>query len=315
MTAKIIVPKIADDLTDHYLAKHGYEVLTVDNPGEDEILATAPDAAAVMMISKKLPNDLYAKMPNLKVLARRGVGYDNIDIDYAAKHGIWVTNTPGANAHSVAEAALMDMLLLARNMNAVTIKTRQGDWTNAYHLMGHDVAGATVGIVGFGHVGQALAQLLTSFGTRTLLYDRDPVDTPLGTFVDRDTLFKEADYVSLHLAAVPETIHSVGQHEFDLMKPTAGLINLARGAIVDEPALIDALQQGNIAGAALDVFAKEPLTQDSPLFQMDNVVITPHIGANTIEANREMAMTAAKMIDAVLSGETPTFAVNEPVFD
>lgn len=313
MTDKVIVPKIADDLTDHYLAKCGYEVLTVDNPGEEDILSLAPDAAAVMMISKKIPNEIYDQMPNLKILARRGVGYDNIDVNFAAQKGVWVTNTPGANAHSVAESALMDMLLLGRRFRAVERKTRANDWTGAYQLLGNDLAVATVGIVGYGHVGRELARLLTALGVKVLIYDRHSQPTTDGMFVDWETLFRTSDFVSLHLAAVPSTTHIVGATEFQWMRPTASLVNLARGKIVDESALITALQTQSIAGAALDVFEKEPLACENPLLAMDNVVITPHIGANTVEANREMAMTAAKMIDVVLSGQRPQFAVNEPV--
>lgn len=312
MKPKVLMPKVAAELTDNYLAKKGYDVVMVDNPGEAELLTVAPDAAAVMMISKKLSNQIYEQMPNLKVLARRGVGYDNIDVNAAAEHGVWVTNTPGANARSVAEAALMDMMMLARQFRAVDQRTRQGGWAGAYQLMGHDLSGATVGIIGFGHVGQALAKLLTSFGVRTLINARQPVETTLGTFVDRETLFREADFVSINVAANAETFHSIDETAFKLMKPTAFLVNLARGAIVDESAMIHALSTGEIAGAALDVFEVEPLPQNSPLYQLDNVILTPHVGANTVEANREMAMTASKMIDLVLTGQTPTYAVNQP---
>lgn len=312
MVEKVIVPKIADELTDHYLSKRGYEVITVDNPGKQEILSCAPDATAVMMISKPLPNDLYDQMPNLKILARRGVGYDNIDVDYAAKRGIWVTNTPGANAHSVAEMTLMNMLMLGRKFRQVDQMTRANDWSGAYQLIGHDLTAATVGIVGYGNVGQELARLLMALGVRVLIYDRNPQQTEFGTFVTWEQVFSEPDFVSLHLAATPETNQMIGTREFGLMKSGASLINLARGRIVDEQALINALQHKLIAGAALDVFEKEPLDAKSSLLAMDNVIITPHIGANTLEANREMALTAARMIDTVLSGGVPKLAVNKP---
>ena len=183
MTDKVIVPKIADDLTDHYLAKCGYEVLTVDNPGEEDILSLAPDAAAVM-ISKKLSNDIYDQMPNLKILARRGVGYDNIDVNFAAQQGVWVTNTPGDNAHSVAELALMDMLMLGRKFRAVEQQTRAGNWGGAYQLLGNDLVTATVGILGYGQVGRKLAHLLTALGVKVLIYDRHPQSVMDGTLVD-----------------------------------------------------------------------------------------------------------------------------------
>ncbi|WP_156321864.1 NAD(P)-dependent oxidoreductase [Lacticaseibacillus thailandensis] len=220
----------------------------------------------------------------------------------------------GGHARAVAEAALMDILLLARNIPQTQACMQQSGWAAAYGLLGHEVGSATVGIVGFGHIGQLLAQLLTGLGARVLIYDRHPRPTPYGSFVTWDELFRRSDYVSLHLAAVPDTIHSVSAHEFGLMPEHAGLINLARGSIVDEPALIAALQNGTIGGAALDVFAEEPLPADNPLWHLPNVLVTPHIGANTEEANRTMAMTAARMIDQVLSGQRPDFPVNEPQF-
>ncbi|WP_407894154.1 phosphoglycerate dehydrogenase [Lacticaseibacillus sp. N501-2] len=311
---KVLLPKIADDLNDHYLAKRGYAVVTCDNPGVDEILQLASDAAAIMMISKPIPNSLYAKLPNLEILARRGVGYDAIDVDYAAKQGVWVTNAPGANARSVAEMALTDLLMLARRIHAVDQLTRAGDWTGAYQgLLGHELLGACVGIVGVGHVGQTLADICHALGMQVLLYDRHPkADQTAGQYVSWDELFQRADYVSVHLASVPETKHCISSHEFELMKPTASLVNLARGAVVDTDALVLALQQHQIAQAALDVFEQEPLPTTHPLYQMPNVIITPHIGANTKEANRTMAMIAAKQIDLVLSGQKPEYPVNHP---
>lgn len=304
---------MAAALTDHYLEQHGYEVITADDPSEEEILKLAPDAAGVMMISQPLSNAIYDQMPNLKVLARRGVGYDNIDVDFAAQKGVWVTNTPGANARAVAEAALMDILVLARQIPQTRVKTRQDGWVAAHELLGHEVGDATVGIVGFGHVGQLLAKMLTGLGARVLIYDRHPRTTDEGTFVDWDDLFRQSNYVSLHLAAVPDTIHSVGAHEFGLMPDGAGLVNLARGSIVDEPALIAALRDDTLGGAALDVFEQEPLPADNPLWMLPNVMVTPHIGANTLEANRTMSLTAARMIDEVLTGKQPEYAVNAPV--
>ncbi|KRL57737.1 D-3-phosphoglycerate dehydrogenase [Paucilactobacillus oligofermentans DSM 15707 = LMG 22743] len=304
---------MADKLTNHFLSRQGYDVITVDNPGAPEILSLAPDIDAIMMISKKILNDIYQELPRLKILARRGVGYDNIDAHYAAQQGVWVTNTPGANAHSVAEMALMNILMLARRYREVDKLTRIDDWSGAYQLLGHDLTETTVGIVGFGNVGRELSKLLSILGVRVLIYDRNPRQTKYGTFVEWDELFQEADFVSLHLAANKYTKHIVGNHEFAMMKSDASLINLSRGSIVNEAELIQALQAHVIGGAALDVFEIEPLMAKSTLLQLQNVIITPHIGANTIEANRKMAMTAAQMIDSVLSGQVPKYAVNHPI--
>ncbi|MCM6765050.1 phosphoglycerate dehydrogenase [Weissella paramesenteroides] len=313
MADKVIIPKISDELTDHYLSKKGYEVITIDNPGQKDILNLAPDAAVVMMVSKKISNDIYQQMPNLKILARRGVGYDNIDVDFAAKQGVWVTNTPGANAHSVAEMALMNMLQLRRRFRLVDKLTRDDQWVGAYQLLGQDLTAATIGIVGYGHVGQELARLLTALGAKVIIFDRKQKSSPYGKFVSWQKMFETADIISLHLAAVPETRHIVGDREFQWMKPESAIINLARGQIIDEQLLIWALQNKKIAGAALDVFQQEPIDKTNPLLKMDNVIVTPHIGANTQQANQKMAMIAAKMIDTVLRGERPKYAVNNPI--
>ncbi|MTV83080.1 phosphoglycerate dehydrogenase [Secundilactobacillus folii] len=309
---KVIIPELADKQTDHYLTKKGYEVLTVPDPDEAAILATAPDVAGIMMFVAPFPNDLYDKLPNLKILARYGVGYDSIDADFAATKGVWVTNTPGANAVSVAESTVTDILILAKHSFTVSTLMRAGKQAEGKQIQGSELAGKTVGIVGYGHIGQAVAKMLSGFGVRTLIYNRTKRDTQYGQFVDLETLLKQSDYVTLHVAAVPATIGMIGEKELAMMKPTASLINLARGTVVDENALIKALKNHQIASAALDVFQQEPLPSNSPLFDLDNVFLTPHNGSVTNEAGRNMAMTAAKMIDEVLSGQKPEFAVNSP---
>lgn len=311
---KVIIPQVADKQTNHYLTKKGYEVLTVDNPDEATILATAPDVAGIMMFVAPFPNQLYDKLPQLKVLARYGVGYDSIDVDYAATKGVWVTNTPGANAISVAENAVTDIMLLAKRSFEISTLMRQGQQKAAKQIFGHELAGSTVGIIGYGHIGQAVAKMLSGLGVKTLIYNRTKRPTELGEYVDLDTLLKQSDFVTLHIAATKQTEHLLGEREFGMMKPSASLINLARGSVVDEQALIRALNDHQIASAALDVFELEPLPADSPFYQMDNVFLTPHTGSSTVEAGQNMAMGAAKMIDEVLSGQKPEWAVNKPQF-
>ncbi|GAX03333.1 D-3-phosphoglycerate dehydrogenase [Secundilactobacillus pentosiphilus] len=309
---KVIIPEVADRQTDHYLTKRGYEVLKVDNPDEATILATAPDVAGIMMFVAPFPNHLYDKLPQLKVLARYGVGYDSIDVDYAATKGVWVTNTPGANATSVAENAVTDIMLLAKRSFEISTLMRQGQQRAAKQIFGHELAGSTVGIIGYGHIGQAVAKMLSGLGVKTLIYNRTKRPTEFGEYVDLETLLQQSDFVTLHIAATKQTEHLLGEREFSMMKPSASLINLARGSVVDEQALIKALNARQIASAALDVFDEEPLPADSPFYQMDNVFLTPHTGSSTVEAGQNMAMGAAKMIDEVLSGQKPEWAVNEP---
>ncbi|GAT17794.1 phosphoglycerate dehydrogenase [Secundilactobacillus silagei] len=311
---KVIIPQVADKQTDHYLTKKGYEVLMVPDPTEAAILATAPDVAGIMMFVAPFPNTLYDKLPNLKVLARYGVGYDSIDADYAATKGVWVTNTPGANSVSVAENAVTDIMLLAKQSFKVSTLMRSGQQRAARQIFGHELAGKTVGIVGFGHIGQAVAKMLSSFGVKTLLYNRTKRPTKYGEYVDLETLLRQSDFVTLHIAATKQTEHLIGEKELKMMKSSASLINLARGSVVDEQALIKALSSHQIANAALDVFDEEPLPDDSPLFKLDNVFLTPHTGSNTVEAGENMAMGAARMIDEALSGQKPEWAVNQPQF-
>lgn len=315
MKQKVIVPSQSIALTNDYLRQKGYEVVEVVDPTAETILQTAPDASGIVMLMAPFPNSLYQQMPNLKVLARYGVGYDNIDVDFAAQNGVWVTNTPGVNATSVAESAVTDILMMAKHVNAISAAMRADDADAVGRLMGQELAGKTVGIVGYGHIGQAVAKMLSGFDVKTLLYNRTKRATDAGTYVDWDTLFSQSDFISVHLAATPKTDGSIGAREFAMMKKTAILVNLARGSIVDEPALIEALQTGEIGGAALDVFAKEPLAKDSPLFQLDNVFLTPHTASFTQQAHERMAMGASKMVDQVLSGQSPDWPVNQPIND
>lgn len=308
---KVIIPELADEQTDHYLTKKGYDVITVPNPDEASILAKAPDVAGLMMFMAPVTREMYAKLPNLEVVARYGVGYDSIDVQAATDNGVWVTNTPGANAVSVAENAVTDIMLLSKRsveINQLMMTDQQG---KAHGVLGHELKNATVGIIGFGHIGQAVAKMLSGFGVRVLIYNRTHRETTLGEYVSLEQLLRESDYVTLHLAATPETTHFIGENEFAMMKKSASLINLARGSIVDETAMIEALKTHQINSAALDVFDEEPLPMASPLFKLDNVFLTPHTGSNTVEAGYNMAMGASKMIDQVLSGQHPDWAVND----
>ena len=307
---KVLIPKISDELTDHYLSKRGYQVVTYEKFDSDHFIMENVDASAIMIPSVVFPNEVYKRMPNLKIVAVRGVGYDRLDVDSATKHNVWVTNTPGANAQSVAELALMNILMLSRRYNEVKWRFANNDWIGGRQLLGGEIGNKTVGILGYGHIGQILCKFLTALGIRVLLYERGPHCATTGIYVDWDTLFRQSDYVSIHLALVPETRHLVGWHEFQIMKAGSSIINLARGEIIDESALICALQTGAISSAALDVFENEPLDRRNVLRSMPNVLLTPHIGASTLEANRRMAEIASKQIDLVLSGQSPEYPVN-----
>lgn len=234
----------------------------------------------------------------LKLIVRAGVGLDNIDLEAAKARGVKVFNTPEAPTVAVAELALGLMLAWARRIPRADTSMRQGRWEKS-ELMGTELRGKTLGIIGTGRVGKAVASRAKAFGMRLLAYDvlldREFAEEVGLQYVDMQTLLRESDYVTLHVPLIPQTKHMIGERELELMKPTAVLVNVARGGIVDEEALIRALREKKIAGACLDVYEEEP-PKDSPLLHLPNVVLTPHLGASSAEAQREASVLAAKKI-------------------
>ncbi len=246
----------------------------------------------------------------LKVIARYGAGVDNVDLQAAQEKGIVVTNTPGANSVSVAELTIAFMLSLARPLVDAVTATRQGGWPR---LMGLSLEGKTIGLVGFGSIGKQVVRRLAGFDCRILAYDpwadREFAAERHVDLVELDALLREADFVSLHLPLTPETRGLVDASFLAKLKPGACLINTARGELMDEAALLQALQSGHLRGAALDVFAKEPPGADHPFMDMPQVIVTPHMGAHTDGAVRNMGWTAFEECLRVLRGEVPLHCV------
>lgn len=246
----------------------------------------------------------------LKLIQKHGIGMDKIDLATAAGRGVLVAFTAGGNAVGVAELAIAHMLALYRKLCVADGSLRRGRWlkwelrTNCYEL-----CGKTVGIVGGGNIGRALAKRLThGFECRVLYYDKYRLpaekEAELGmAYTAMDDLLRQADIVSLHVPLTPETRGLIGARELSLMKPSAVLINISRGAVVDEPALISALRNQTIAGAGLDVFTKEPPDADNPLFQMENVVVTPHYGGGTVDTMINVLRHSFSNIERVERGE------------
>ncbi|KRN28910.1 hypothetical protein IV38_GL001118 [Lactobacillus selangorensis] len=309
---KVIIPNTLAQAGQELLTAHGYAIIPVNENEPSDIIEKGRDADAIILTAAPFSNDTIAELPHLKIIARHGVGHDNVDSQYAAAHGIWVTNTPLANATTVAETTLADILLLSKHLYHDTEAMRHGDWNYPRHNPGMDLMHKTIGIIGYGHIGQHVAQLVRAFKCNVLVWDRKPKEIEYGRQVARDEVFAKSDFVTTNLAAVPATIHSIGAHEFALMKASAYFLNLSRGAIVDTNALVDALENEQIAGAALDVFEEEPLPMDSPLYKLDNVFLTPHMAANTTEAEERMATGAASEVDRVLSGQEPQWPLNTP---
>lgn len=253
-------------------------------PGcEEQLIERVRDADMVVNIrsSSQFGEAVFAASPRLRLISIWGTGTDNVDLGAAARRGIAVTNTPGVAAHSVAEHAVALMLAVARSIPQMDAAVRGGEWRRGQST---ELRGKTLGIVGLGAIGRAFARLGQGIGMRVIAWTVHP-DPSLGfTLVDRDELFRTADVVSLHVRLTPEMRGMVGSRELELMKPGAILINTARGALVDEAALIEALSTGRIAGAGLDVFETEPLPAGHPLTALKNVVLTPHCAGITPEA-------------------------------
>lgn len=256
-----------------------------------------------------------AAADSLQVIARYGAGVDGVDLDAATAQGVVVTNTPGANAQAVAELTIGLMLTLARHICAANQAVRQGEWPR---YAGTGLQGKTVGLLGFGAVGREVAARLRPFGCRLLATDphvtgaeADAYETRLVPLAE---LLPEADFISLHAALLPQTRGIVDRGFLQQMKPGSFLVNTARGELIDEGALLQALQEGMLAGAALDCFSQEPPAASHPLLRLPQVVLTPHSGAHTDQAMNRMGRMALESCLAVLQGDRPEQVVNPEVY-
>jgi D-3-phosphoglycerate dehydrogenase / 2-oxoglutarate reductase len=254
----------------------------------------------------------------LKIIARTGVGVDvsRVDLDAAREHQVWVTNMPGVNAAAVAELAFGQMIALARHGAAADSAVKGQRWADGPRFQGTELAGKTLGIVGMGNIGTRVALRARAFEMLLLVCDpyipASHVTALGGRWVGMAELFRESDYVTLHCPLNAETHHLVGEKQLALMKRSAFLVNLARGGVVDEQALVASLRDKRIAGAAIDVMEQEPPRTDHPLLRLDNVLLTPHIGGSTREAQSRGEWGAAEEVVRVLSGERPLNAVIVP---
>ena len=261
----------------------------------------------------------------LRIVAQYAVGYDNIDVECATKHGVYVTNTPDVLTEAVAELTWGLILAAARNIVKADSYVRSGEWKRSgtgWHpelMLGYELRGKTLGIIGFGRIGRAVARIgAKGFGMRVLYYSRSraprDVEKELNAeYVPLYVLLRESDIVSIHVPLTPETRYMIREPELRLMKPTAILVNTARGAVVDTSALVKALKEGWIAAAALDVFEEEPLPPDHPLTRLPNVVLAPHIGSATHRAREAMACAVLENLVAFKRGRIPPNLVNKDV--
>ena len=313
MAAPIVL--VAEELSPAGIAQleSGFEIRYTDGSDRSKLLPALADADAVIVRSAtKIDAEAIARAPRLRVVARAGVGLDNVDVEAATRAGVMVVNAPRSNIVSAAEHAVALLLALARNIPQAMASLQGGAWKRAA-FTGVELQGKIAGILGLGKIGVLVAQRLAAFDMTVIAHD--PYIEP-GTaarigvrLVSLDELLAESDFISVHLPRNAETTGILGERELRLVKPQVRIVNASRGGIVDEEALANALTDGRVAGAALDVYATEPCT-DSPLFGLPNVVVTPHLGASTYEAQEKAGTQVATSVRLALAGEFVPDAVN-----
>jgi D-3-phosphoglycerate dehydrogenase / 2-oxoglutarate reductase len=281
----------------------------------DELVQIIPEYDALMLRSgTRVTKEIIEAGTKLQIIGRAGVGVDNIDVPAATRQGIIVVNSPEGNTIAAAEHALAMMLSLSRHIPDANASVKASKWERN-RFMGTEVYKKTLGVVGLGKIGSHVATVARSMGMKILAYDpfisAERADQLGCTLVDLDLLFAESDYITLHVPKTPETTHLINAESMSRMKPVVRLINCSRGGIIDEEALVEAIESGKIAGAALDVFEKEPLGE-SRLRELANVILTPHLGASTAEAQVNVAIDVAEQIRDVLLGLPARSAVNIP---
>lgn len=271
--------------------------------------------ALLCLLTETIDKEIIEAGSDLKIIANYAVGFNNVDVEFATKNCIWVSNTPGVLTDTTADMAWALMFAVGRRIVEADKFLRAGKYHgwSATMLLGGDIFGKTLGIIGVGRIGAAVARRAVGFKMRVLYADvraSKELEREIGAeHVDMDTLLRESDFVSVHVPLMPETTHLISVRSLGMMKPTAYLINTSRGPVVNEAALVEALRDNVIAGAGLDVFENEPEVNPG-LLELDNVVITPHVASGSVETRTKMAIMAAENILAALDGKTPPNAVN-----
>ena len=315
--AKVYIPQAVAEEGVAFLLQQGYEIVHGNHPTPEDFVREVADCDAVLLRTLVCSAPLLEAGKKLRIVARHGVGYDNIDTAAAEKLGIWVTNTPQALSDSVAEYTLAAILAAAKRIPQCSRALYAGDYFYKNSHKGMDLSGRTLGIVGFGRIGRALAKK-AHFGLdmRILAYSRTLRQEQAPDYVtvcDLDTLLAQSDVVTLHIPGGAANRNLFGAEAFTRMKDGAVLVNVARGEVVDEKALLQALDSGKLSFAVLDVQQSEPPQAEDPLLKREDVLLTPHMASNTEECMARMALHAAWQIHKVLSGETPDWPVNHPV--
>jgi D-3-phosphoglycerate dehydrogenase len=298
---KVLICDATDPKALKIIEEAGIEVVNQPEITPEELLKVIPEFPCMVVRSRtKVTKEVIDAGKSLKAIVRAGVGLDNIDVGYAKEKGVSVLNTPSASTQSVAELTIAYLMALARNIPLMTASMKAGKWEKKSFL-GSEVSGKKLGLIGSGRIGQAVADRAIALGMTVMAYDPYVTQLPNITLVELDDLLKEADYISLHIPHTDETHNILDAAAFTKMKDGVHIINCARGGTIDEDALYQAIQNGKVAGAALDVFAEEPLTNPS-LFSLDQVIGSPHIGAGTGEAKERVGQVAAQKVIDTLKG-------------
>ncbi|KAB7707065.1 3-phosphoglycerate dehydrogenase [Bacillus aerolatus] len=318
MSYLVYIPQDIEEEGKNYLLGKGYKIKLGSDLAQETLMKEVKDCDAVLTRSTAVINkEVIQAGENLKVIAKYGVGLDNIDIEAATERGIYVTNTPEANANVVAEHVMAFILSLSKNLSQADRELRSGNFAIRNQLFGMDLEGKTLGIIGLGRIGNILAKKASKgFDMKVIGYDpyvAASSNPELEIVTDLEWLFRNSDVISLHLPLTEATKGTIGSREFSWMKSSAYFVNASRGGVVKENDLVEVLQAGKIAGAGIDVFEVEPPDKRNPLFKLDNVIVSPHNAALTKEGSIRMAVHAAMQVDQVFTGVKPSWNVNDPL--
>jgi D-3-phosphoglycerate dehydrogenase len=320
ITSVVVTEKLSPEGM-NILEKRGFEVLLPERNDQESFEKLLPEAGAIVLRTNvQVHAACFDRAPKLKIIARTGAGYDNVDVEAASKHGVLVCNLVGVNSESVAEHAVALVVALGKQLPYYDRAVRSGDWQARRSKASVELEGKTLGVAAMGNVGAKVAQMAhDAFSMQIVAYDpyvKDSFADNEYRFVDDlKDLFRESDFVTLHLPSLPETRGIVNRDLLALMRPGAYLINTARGDLEVEADLVDALRSRKLGGAALDVFAEEPPSPENPLFELDNVILTPHVASLTKEVTVKAAIGAAQAVVDYADGKVPRFAINSEAVD
>jgi len=296
-----------------------FEVIQGTSTAEEDIIRQAQGCAAILIRSARITGKVMDAIPTLKVIAKHGMGVDNIDVEHATEKKILVVNAPFSNLNAVAEHIVMLVLSLSKRTVRMDRLTRTGEFAKRNTYKTIELKGSTAGIIGLGKISRLVVKKLSGFEMNVIASDpfvkQEDVGELAVKMVTADEVYAKSDFVIVHTSLFPSTFHLVGKEQFQMMKNSAFIINASRGPVVDEAAMIEALQSGEIAGAGLDVFEKEPPDPDNPLFSMENVILSPHNAALSGGALRAMAMDSAMGITEYLTGKPVTYPVNGEILN